>query len=152
MLHLIFCSLSSLTCRENIFIKVSVVWLVLSECQVCPILYISGERGCVLCSPVCWRASWARKCVVQILRLREKSICILNLNSSLKKDFQPQNPWGCQLWTLTDFKKTGKFPVQFLLLAPNIHFHSKSSVELQSDSDVKWLFFCLCRRPVNLAR
>lgn len=48
MLHLIFCSLSSLTCGENIFIKVSVVWLVLSGCQVCPILYISGERVCTL--------------------------------------------------------------------------------------------------------
>lgn len=151
MLHLIFCSLSSLTCRENIFIKVSVVWLVLSGCQVCPVLYISAEGCvcvCVLCSLVWWWASWAQRCAVQTLHLSEKSICILIPNSNLKKkkslNSQIYGDVNYELWL------TLKFPVQFFFVGFK---QSISAVHpLQSEQWLKRLFFCPCRRPVNLAR
>lgn len=92
-------------------------------------------RGCVLCRPVCWCANWAQKCAVQTLHLSKKINMYPKSQFQLKKDFKTQNLWGCQLWTLIDFKMTRRFLVQFLLLASNIHFHSKSSVELHSDSD-----------------
>lgn len=87
-----------------------------------------------LCSLVCWRANWARKCTAQSLYPSKKSICILILNSYFKK---LSNLRGSRLWTLIDSKNTGKFPVHFPLLSSNINFNCKFSIELQSDSDVK---------------
>lgn len=128
MLHLIFCSLSSLTCGENIFIKVSVVGLLLSGCQVCPILYFSGERVCTL------QPGLLASQLGTGLHPSKKSICILILNSNFKKLSNLRDSW---LWTLIDSKNTGKFPVYFPLLSSNINFNCKFSIELKSDSDVK---------------
>ena len=107
---------SSLTCRENIFIKVSVVWLVLSGCQVCPILYIlfwgGGGRGRVCRSTGFSGTQW--RCAVQTLRLKRKSICILKSQFQLKKKtLNPPKIYkvvNCELW-LT-FRSLESFPMQ----------------------------------------
>lgn len=83
----------------------------LSKCQLCglccqdvrlALFFTFLGRGCVLCSPVSWCANWARKSAAQTLRLRKKSIYILNLNSSFKKKntLNPQiyEVVSCELW------------------------------------------------------
>lgn len=150
MLHLIFCSLFRVA---NIFIKASVVWFALSRYQFCPILYISAERGVSAATRVCRRAKRAVKCAVQPpFSRRVKSISILNLNSHSKKTLKRKNLCGCQPWALTVLITTGEIPEQLSFLDTKVHFRSEFCADLQSGCVVKWLFFCLCRRPVNLAR
>lgn len=137
MLHLIFCSLSSLTSRDNIFIKVSVVWFVLSGCRVCPILYISGERVCTL-QPGLLACQWS---TVQTLCLSRKSICIRNLNSDLKKDFKPPNLWvSCELWmTLRSYSQMGMWNDCSYVLAGGLSTWQDYLCECKSYSVLRFL-------------
>lgn len=143
MLYLIFCSLSSLTRQENIFIKVSVVWFVLLACQVWPVLYIPAK------SMHCAAPFRCRQCAVQSV-CEQKINMHSNLTSGSKVLKRLKPIVNCELWLTCGILKSSWYSL--LCCVFQIHFHSTASVEIQSDKSVKLIFLCLCRRPVNLAR
>lgn len=131
MLHLIFCSLSSLTCQENIFIKVSVLWFALLACQVWPVLYTPAK------SVHCAAPYGCRKCAVQSVCKQEVNMHLkLTSGSKILKRLKPIV--SCELWLTCGWLKSSWCSILCYVL--QIHSHCKVSVELQSDKSVKWIF------------